>query len=238
MDQGVPKRIKDRLASRQLTRSTEGKALQRTLAQWLVYHQEQTSLECCKWMGIPAHKLPLDMWIYQEIIYETRPDVIVEIGSYAGGSTLFLAHVLEMIGSGLVVAVDIERSVFKADHDRIVTVTGDSSSDPIVGRVVGICEGKKVMVIHDGDHNRAQVLKDLRLYAPLVSKGSYLIVEDGISDQMTLGVAGGIFGDFKDGGPLAAVREFLQENDDFVVDPSRERYVLTYNPEGFLKRVK
>ncbi|MHB8895056.1 MAG: CmcI family methyltransferase [Candidatus Geothermincolia bacterium] len=229
--------IKNRLASRRLTRNGEGGTLHKTLAQWLVEQQSQAGREKCTWMGVPAYKNPLDLWIYQEILYETRPDVVVEIGSYAGGSTMYLASVLEMIGSGIVVAIDMDRAVYKAAHDRIVTVTGNSSSEPVVNRVTGLCEGKKVMVIHDGDHNRAQVLDDLRHYAPLVSVGNYLVVEDGISDQMQPGLADGHFGDFPDGGPLVAIREFLDGNDEFVVDSTRERYVLTQNPHGFLKRV-
>jgi cephalosporin hydroxylase len=178
------------------------------------------------------------MWVYQEMVYELRPDVVVEIGSYAGGSALYLAQVLDQVGKGIVVTIDIDRSVYVAEHPRIVTVTGDSSSEPIVERVKELCRDRTVLVIHDGDHARPQVLKDLEAYAPLVSVGSYLIVEDGICDQFPPGTAGGIFGDFPDGGPLAATEEFLSAHDEFVVDDARERYIITYNPRGFLKRVR
>lgn len=119
-----------------------------------------------------------------------------------------------------------------------MTVTGESSSSPVLKRVEELCRDKTVLVIHDGDHRREQVLTDLRLYAPLVSQGSYLIVEDGIVDQFQPGAGEGAFGDFSGGGPLAATREFLRETDEFVVDASRERYILTNNPEGYLKRVR
>lgn len=219
-------------------RSEETGLLKMTLGQWHVYHQEKVHLQSCTWMGIPTYKNPMDMWIYQEMIFELKPDVIVEIGSYAGGSTQFLAEMLDIVGNGIVVAIDIDRTRYVAAHDRIVTVTGDSSSEPIVSRVAELCEGRNVMVIHDGDHSRPQVIKDLRAYAPFVSVGHYLIVEDGICDQMKPGVATGLYGEWPDGGPLAATREFLAENNDFEVDKSRERYIITYNPEGFLKRVR
>ncbi|MBU1669549.1 MAG: cephalosporin hydroxylase family protein [Actinobacteria bacterium] len=210
-----------------------------TLAQWLVYHQQEVHLkDNCSWMGIITYKNPLDIWIYQEIIHEVQPDVIVEIGSYAGGSTLFFAHMLDIIGKGIVVTIDIDRIVYEAEHPRIVTITGDSSSESVVGRVAELCEGRTVLVLHDGDHHAEQVIKDLRAYAPFVSVGSYLIVEDGISDQVRRGIGGGAFGDFPGGGPRAATREFLTECDDFIVDTSREHYILTYNPEGFLKRLR
>ncbi len=209
-----------------------------TLARWILYHQRIVLSGTCSWMGVMALKNPLDMWIYQEVLHEVRPDVVVEIGSATGGSALFLADMLEIIGNGIVVTIDPDRSSFVAAHDRIVTVTGDSSAEPIVKRVEELCRGKKVLLIHDGDHNKAQVLKDLRAYSPLVSVGSYAIVEDGIIDELHPDSGEGMFGDFQDGGPLPAIREFLAENSDFEVDRSRERYIITYNPEGFLKRIR
>jgi cephalosporin hydroxylase len=220
-------------------REGEGESMDMTLAEWHVYHQVRLIEQGeCRWMGVTTYKNPLDLWIYQEIICEVRPDIIVEIGSYRGGSALMFAHLLDIIGDGLVVTVDIDRSEYEVEHDRIVTVTGDSSSAPIVGRVAGLCEDKKVIVIHDGDHSSSQVLKDMRAYAPMVSVGSYLIVEDGTCDQFVPGTARGLFGDFPEGGPLVAIREFLKEDTRFEVDRDRERYIITENPEGYLKRVR
>jgi cephalosporin hydroxylase len=235
----IARRIKRLFHERYPSRRGEGKKFRMSIGRWYLQHQASVLSMNCSWMGVTALKNPLDMWIYQEIIHEVKPDVIVEIGSAMGGSALFLAHMLDIIGSGIVVTIDIERSTFIAEHDRIVTVTGDSSSAPIIHRVEELCSGRKVLVIHDGDHNRAKVLEDIRAYAPLVSVGSYLIVEDGVIDQIHADAdREGRFGDFRDGGPLRATREFLRENDSFVVDASRERYLITYNPEGFLKRVR
>ncbi len=99
-----------------------------SLRQWLEYHQRDLAFDQCTWMGVKAWKNPLDAWIYQEIVYEVRPEVIVEVGSAMGGGTLYLAHLLDLLGDGTVVSVDIDRTRFVAEHQRIVTVTGNSSS--------------------------------------------------------------------------------------------------------------
>jgi cephalosporin hydroxylase len=205
-----------------------------TLRDWMLYHQRHIHYVKCDWMGVKALKNPLDAWIYQEIIYKVKPDVIVEIGSYFGGSTLFFAHMLDLIGKGVVISIDINRENFKVSHERIVSITGNSSSSEVVRQVSNICHGKTVMVIQDGDHHKLQVLKDLRAYWSLVSLNSYLIVEDGIVDLFKPGDSIGSYID----GPLAAVEEFLKENSHFIVDSKCERFIITYNPKGYLKRVK
>lgn len=205
-----------------------------SLRQWLLYHQRDVVYDRCTWMGLTALKHPLDAWIYQEILYEVRPDVVIELGSASGGGTLYLAHLQDALGKGVVVSVDIERSSFMAEHDRIIVVTGHSSSPTTLARVRSICADKRVLVIHDADHHKEQVLADLFAYAPLVSVGSYFIVEDGIVDLFRPHEALGVLYD----GPLAASEEFLRCSSDFEVDSERERYLLTYNPRGYLKRVR
>jgi len=206
-----------------------------TLRRWFLYHNKHIVFDNCHWMGVGTLKNPLDAWIFQEIIFEVRPDVVVEIGSAAGGTTLFLANMLDLIGKGQVVSVDIDRSSFDVTHPRIDCVTGDSSSPQTVGHVAALCEGKSVLVIHDGDHNKPQVLKDLKAYAPLVTVGSYFIVEDGLIDLFKPNM---LFGFFPDGGPLEAIKEFLRWNCDFIADREKERYLLTFNPMGYLKKVR
>lgn len=204
------------------------------LSQWLIYHQKNIVFDKCYWMGVCALKNPLDAWIYQEIIYDVQPDVIVEIGSAHGGSTLYFAHLLDLLGTGNVISIDINRDTFNVKHDRIIVITGDSSSPEVVEKVSELCHDKSVLVMHDGDHSREQVLKDLQNYSKFVSLNSYLIVEDGITDLFKPGDGIGRLYE----GPLLAVEQFLSENSDFVVDKERERYILTYNPRGFLKRIK
>jgi cephalosporin hydroxylase len=187
------------------------------------------------WMGVPALKNPLDAWIYQEIIAEVRPEAIVELGNRFGGGTLFLCHMLDLLSSpdGIVVAVDISHKDFAAEHPRIAAVEGDTASPDVIARVRELCEGRRTLVIHDADHRAGPVLTDLRNYSPLVSPGSYLIVEDGLGDVISARKGGR---GAKNPGPLAAVDQFLRETNEFEVDEARERWVLTYNPRGFLRR--
>jgi cephalosporin hydroxylase len=210
------------------------KRLSANLREWLIAHNRTIVSDKCTWMGVKAVKNPLDSWIYQELLYEVKPDVVVEIGSYSGGSTLYFAHLLEILGKGKVVSVDIDRSHYDARHERIVDITGDSSSAEVISKVFEQCEGKKAIVFHDGDHSKEAVLRELEAYSPLVSVGSYFVVEDGIVDLFTPGDGLGSYAP----GPLAAVEEFLKTTSDFIIDESRERYVMTYNPRGYLKRVK
>jgi len=205
-----------------------------SLRQWLIYEHNEIESSRCHWMGVPAIKNPLDAWVYQEIIYKVRPDVIVEIGSRAGGSTLFLAQLLHLLGNGIVISVDVDRKPFRAEHERIVPITGDSSAPEVVAKVSAFCQGKVTLVLQDGDHSREGVLKDLRAYSKLVSVNSYFIVEDGIIDLFRPGDG---IGDY-DEGPLPAIHEFLAQNPDFVIDYEQERYILTSNPTGFLRRVR
>jgi cephalosporin hydroxylase len=204
------------------------------LNQWLLNHQKNIVFDKCHWMGVKAFKNPFDSWIYQEIIYGVKPDIIVEIGSAHGGSTLYLANLLDIIGKGQVISIDIDRTNYNVKHDRIIEVTGDSSAPETFEKVSRLCQGKATLIFHDGEHSKEHVLKDLNAYSRLVSKGSYFIVEDGIVDLFKPGDGIGTYVE----GPLAAVEIFMENNPDFIVDAERERYILTYNPKGFLKRVR
>lgn len=210
------------------------KRLNMTLEDWFIHHEQNVVSRQCRWMGVPAWKNPMDAWVYQEIIHEVRPDVVIEIGSKEGGSTLYLANLLDLMGHGTLISIDIDRSRYHVKHDRIIALTGDSASEEIVKEVHDLCSGKSVLVIHDGDHTRGQVYKDLEAYQDLVSINSYFIVEDGYMDLFEAGHALGSELD----GPLAATEEFTAKYTSFVPDPDRERYVLTNDPKGFLKRVR
>jgi len=204
------------------------------LYKWLIHHQKNVLYEKSHWMGAKAWKNPLDSWVYQEIIYEVKPDIVIEIGCMEGGSTLFLANLLDLIGKGQVISIDIDRSKYNIKHPRIIELEGDSASPEIVDKVTALCKNRSVLLIHDGDHSKEQVITDLKAYCGLISVGSYIIVEDGIVDIMKAGDGIGSPGE----GPLAATDQFLRENPDFIVDRERERYILTYNPNGFLKRIR
>ena len=208
---------------------------QMTLSGWLDYHQKNVVFDKVSWMGIPTLKTVLDLWIYQELIYSLRPDLIIEMGSFKGGSTLYLAQMLEQIGHGCIISVDLDHSHFMASHTRITTVTGSTQDPAIIERLKGEASGRSVMIIHDADHSRNMVLADLQTYADLVSKNSYFIVEDGVVDLFAEDT---LLGSTMGGpGPLPAVRKFLEQDQRFIIDRSCERYLLTYNPCGYLKKI-
>jgi cephalosporin hydroxylase len=133
---------------------------------------------------------------------------------------------------GVVVSVDVSRDVFQAEHHRIVTVTGSTAAPEVSEEVRFLCAGRRTMVIHEASHRAAQVYEDLRAYGPLVSPGCYLIVEDGVTDVVPVRTIGSDPGP----GPYRATMAFLDDGAPFDVDASRERFVATNNPRGFLRR--
>jgi cephalosporin hydroxylase len=204
----------------------------RGLRRWLIRYHSRLLFDKITWMGLPAWKNVLDAWVYQEIIHETKPEIIIEIGNAHGGSTLYLAHLLDLVGKGEVIAVDIDHSKFRAEHPRIKRVTGDSAAPDTIERVEDLAVGREGMVIHDGDHSREHVLADLHAYAKFVAPSCYLIVEDTVIDLFRAGDGLGSVN-----GPLGAVEQFVQEDPRFLIDSDREAFVLTFNPRGYLKRV-
>src|SRR4030088_488056 len=154
------------------------------LREWVYYDGRELLFKKCRWMGFPAWKNPLDAWIYQEIVHDTKPDVIIEIGSMEGGSTLYFAHLLDLLGHGEVVSIDIDRSRFHVKHERILAVTGSSSSPEVITKVFELCQGKSAMVVQDGAHDKASVLSDLRSYCKLVPVNGYFIVEEGVAELL------------------------------------------------------
>jgi cephalosporin hydroxylase len=183
------------------------------------------------WQGVPTHKCPLDLWVYQEMIHELRPDVIVETGTYQGGSALYLAAVCDVIGHGRVISIDIEPQPGLPEHERITYMLGSSTSAEILEKVRAEVASGTVMVVLDSDHSAEHVGNELRAYGPLVTVGGYLIVEDtNVNGNPILPGWGP--------GPREAVEDFLRGNDDYVVDESREKFFMTFNPGGYLKRVR
>lgn len=183
--------------------------------------------------GVTCLQHPFDAWITEEIIWETRPDVIVECGSFFGGSALRWASHLELAGiDGTVVAIDINDNMAAARKvpvwDRRVRFLRGSTVDPvIVDQVARITSDRRTMVILDSDHKQPHVAAELDAYASMVTPGCYLIVQDGFISSI----------DPKHGpGPLEASEEFVAADDRFEVDESRERMLFTFNPSGFLRR--
>jgi len=182
------------------------------------------------YFGVLAVKNPLDFWTYQEIVFDLKPAVIVEIGTQIGGTALALAHMLDHIGQGVVISVDLDHSKVPnlvKSHPRIKLVTGDACER--FSSVRGVCAGRMpVMVIEDSSHTYDNTLNVLRKYGAIITRGSYFIVEDGICHH---GLEAG-----PKPGPYEAVEQFLRENADFEVDRSKEAYLITWNPKGYLRR--
>ena len=188
------------------------------------------------WLGVPVVKSPLDLWIYQEIVFSLRPDVIVETGTAYGGSAYFLATMCDLIGAGRIVTVDIEAREDRPHHPRITYLTGDSADEALVARVKSeIAPGESVMVILDSKHHRDHVLAEMRAYGPLVTEGQYLVAED---TTINIGVPKPKGRPYPRPGPRDAVDEFLAEQDRFELDRSREKFFMTVAAGGFLRCVR
>jgi cephalosporin hydroxylase len=181
------------------------------------------------WLGVPTAKCPLDLWIYQEILFERRPDVIVETGTAHGGSALYLASICDILDRGRVVTVDVEEQE-RPTHARITYLLG-SSTDPTVLDAIRslVGDAERVMVILDSDHRAQHVLDELKSYGELVTPGDYLVVED-------TNVNGHPVSPEHGDGPMEAVNEFLRSGAPFDRDERKEKLLLTFNPRGYLRR--
>ncbi|PIN67300.1 MAG: cephalosporin hydroxylase [Candidatus Altarchaeum sp. CG12_big_fil_rev_8_21_14_0_65_33_22] len=199
------------------------------------------------WMGRPIIQHPEDMVAMQEIIWKVKPDLIIETGIAHGGSLIFSASMLELIGDdGQVLGIDIDirehnrieiekHRMFK----RITMIRGSSVDEAVIKQVRKFAEGKKrVLVCLDSLHTHNHVLKELELYSPLVTKGSYLVVFDTIIEDMPKGFYSDRSWD-KGNNPKTAVWEFLKKNDRFEIDDAIDnKLIITVAPGGYLKCIK
>jgi len=203
-----------------------------TTAFHLLYHSDyRTTWRNTYWLGVPIQRVPLDMWIYQEILFEIRPDVIVETGTRDGGSAYFYASMCDLMKRGRVITVDVEEVQGRPQHERITYLHGSSTAEEIVKTVKSLIRpSDKVLVTLDSDHAKHHVIEELRIYGPMVSLGSYVVVDDTNLNGRPVNRQ---FGP----GPGEAVEEFLRQDSGFVRDTSREKFGLTFSPGGFLKRI-
>ncbi|MCV0400957.1 MAG: cephalosporin hydroxylase family protein [Nitrosopumilus sp.] len=201
------------------------------------------------WMGRPIIQYPQDMIALQELIWKIKPDLIIETGIARGGSLIFSASILQLIGKGRVVGIDVDirkhnrieiekHSMFK----RIKMIEGSSIDSKVVKKVYQLAKNKKqILVILDSNHSHEHVLKELELYSPLVTKNSYLIVFDtvieDISTSQTKSHQKRPWG--KGNNPKTAVNSFLASNKRFIIDKEIEnKLMITVAPSGFLKCIK
>jgi len=199
------------------------------------------------WLGRPVIQLPQDLFAMQEIIWTIKPDFIIETGIAHGGSLIFYASMLELIGKGKVIGIDIDiRQHNRTEIEkhpishRIVMIEGSSVSQGVVDQVKSITSGAKSMIVSlDSHHTHEHVLKELELYTPFVSVGSYCVVFDTAVEDLSreFPIIDRPWGPGNN--PKTAVWEFLKKNDQFVIDKDIETKILiTAAPDGYLKRIK
>jgi cephalosporin hydroxylase len=194
------------------------------------------------WLGIPIVQLPEDILVMQELIYKVRPDVIVETGTAHGGTAVFYASMLELLGKGHIISIDIEirkhnRLAIQAHpmSKRIILIEGNSTDEAVVAQVRQMIRpDDKVLVALDSNHTCLHVRQELERYAPLVTPGSYIVVFDGVMEILTDAPNGSP--SWATDSPAAAIRDFLAEHEEFEVDPYYTRLGVTYCPNGFLRR--
>lgn len=209
-------------AGRGLTPAEEGEALRQFMRVWAKYKPVFAST----FLGVRTMQNPLDAWVVQEVISEVRPDVFVECGTAFGGSALLWAMILEnVVPDAEVITIDIEdrREPAARTHrlaDRVRFLLGSSTDPAIVEEVRRQVEGKRVMVLLDSLHTKEHIAAELAAYAPMVSVGSYIVVQDSWF------------------GGAVAVDEYVAAHPDYEIDRTRERFRLTNSIRGYVKRVR
>lgn len=237
-------RINQRKSSNQGAESTKISTLSKD---WMLESAKQKYSYNFTWMGRDIIQYPQDIIAIQEIIWSVKPDLIIETGIAHGGSLIFYASMLELLGGdGKAVGIDIDIRAHNRDaierhpmYRRINMIEGSSIDPDVVAEVARLSEDRKnPIVILDSNHTGDHVRRELDLYSGFVRHGSYLIVLDTIIDDLP----DDLFPDRpwnSENNPKTAVREFLKTNDRFVIDKDIEnRLLLTVAPDGYLKCVK
>jgi cephalosporin hydroxylase len=203
--------------------------------------QQKDSYEVT-WLGIPIIQMPEDILMMQELIWKSRPDVIIECGVAHGGAAILYSSILELLGKGQVIGIDVEirkynrLAIQSHPMSKRLTLLEGSSVDPQMVQQVRrlIRPGDRVMVALDSNHSAAHVFKELSSYADMVTSGNYLVVFDGVMQVLTDAPGGSP--SWETDNPWRAVQQFLAVRNDFEVDPYYNRLRVTYCPGGFLRR--
>lgn len=230
-----------------IQRNATSKTLMESAAKFNVESNKVQYSYNFSWMGRPIIQYPQDMIAMQEIIWEVKPDLIIETGIAHGGSLIYYASLLELIGEGEVLGIDIDiRQHNKIEIEkhpmfkRIKMIEGSSINNNTAESVKKIAsEKKKILVCLDSNHTHEHVLKELELYAPLVSLNSYIVVFDTIVEDLPEGY----FSQKRPWGisnnPRTAVDEFLKKHNNFIADESIDnKLLISVTPRGYLKRIK
>lgn len=229
----------------------DNQQLQRLTRSWMDTANSGKYSYHFEWMGRPIIQYPQDILAMQQIIWEVKPDLIIETGIAHGGSLIFSASMLELIASctgveGEVLGVDIDirphnRKAIEEHpmYKRISMIQGSSIAPDIIAKVKETAKGKeRILVCLDSNHTYEHVLAELEAYAPLTTVGSYCVVMDTVIEDMP----DEMFPDRpwgKDNNPKTSVREYLKSNSDFEIDLAiQNKIMITVAPEGYLKRVR
>jgi cephalosporin hydroxylase len=215
--------------------------------QWFHQATKQEYSYHFKWLGLPIIQFPQDVLAAQELVWDLKPDLIVETGVARGGSLILYASLLELLGNdGKVIGIDIDirshnRKAIE-EHPmarRIELLEGSSVGDEIVAEVFRQAESaKKVLVILDSNHTHEHALAEMQCYSPLVDKGSYLVVLDTVIEDMDEELSADRPWGPGDN-PKTAVHEFLKSNSRFEIDRSiQDKLQITVGPDGYLKCVE
>lgn len=192
------------------------------------------------WCGVPILQTPEDMVMISELIWRIKPDLIIECGIYKGGGLLLYSCLLDLLGGGEVVGMDIDTdpALHVRDHPlgkRITLIEGDTGNVEIMREIAPkVLRAKNIMVILDSDHSAAHVRKELDVFAGLIRPGGYLIVLDGVME--ILHDVPGVPEGWKKDNPETAVKEFLVERPEFERDLDCNKFGTTFGPGGYLRR--
>lgn len=183
-----------------------------------------------RWFGRSLRSAPTDIIVYQELVAALRPDWIVETGTANGARALFLATVCEGIGHGHVLSIDVREGEHLPSHPRITYLTRPTLDEATMAEVSATVGDSKALVILGSRTGQTRTIAEFEALSPLVDVGSYVIVEHTMLNGRPVWPG---FGP----GPAEAVRQVLQVHGNFAADPLMERFGLTFNPGGFLKRM-
>ena len=192
----------------------------------MYYDSQVWNASRTRWLNVPVFQNPMDMWMLQQVIVDTKPTLIVETGSALGGSALFYLACF----NGKVISIDVQTEIQPVIvHPRIEFIKSRSVDENTLALVRERAMGERVMVVLDSDHSYENVLAELHAYAPLVSEDCYCVVCD--TNLQGHPVWAGTPDD-----PMGAVAEFLRTHDEFEIDSQREAFFMTWNPNGWLRR--
>jgi cephalosporin hydroxylase len=198
-----------------------------TLREWLLFHNVMHR-HYSRYGGRKVLKPPFDWIVLGDIIHDTRPEVIIEIGAYQGGTALWMADLVRNLGLDCpILSLDIADRTDGASHPGVRWIWGDAADPATIEQVQRHAAGRRGLVIEDSDHREHVTTRLLDLYHPFVAPGCYMIVEDTLCEFTQTPPFPG---------PLRAVKSFVENHPEFTIDRSREKYILTYNPMGYLLR--